>query len=709
MPELLFEIGTEELPSWYVRRGSEALASGLCERLERSRIAYGEVHVYATPRRLAVLVSDLAAASERRTEARRGPAAAAAFDASGAPTRAAQGFARGQGIDPSALTVEETERGSYVFAHIEVGGVESAEVLPPLLAELVATLPAPRKMRWGEGETPFVRPVAWLLALLDSEVLPVEAAGQSAGRTTYGHRFLAPEPIEVDSPASYLSSLREAQVLADRAERRTVTLEAARAAAAEAGLELAEDPALIDEVTDLVELPIGVLGRFDSAYLSLPDEVLMKVMIQHQRYFPTRERAGGPLAASFVSVSNNRVPDVDLIRRGYQQVLDGRLYDARFFWDADLGKSLSQHAWGLSGIGFHKKLGSMADKVARVADVSPAAAESAGLAADETQALEGALPIFRADLATEMVVEFPELEGVMARAYALEEGLPERVAAALEDGVLPRGPGAPLPSGEAGALLAVMDRLDKLVGFFSLGQRPSGSADPFALRRDANAVARVLTARGWSVRPAELIAHTIDAYRSAKIDIGEGAAADVEAFLWDRVASLLAEEGVATSVVRAAVADGPAVITAARRAHLLSALLEHPEFPDLMTLSKRAANLAATAPAGLDPAPNRFEDPHEAPLHAALPAARRSVDDLVAAMRRSFGAWDLGAGPAGPLGGIDDPLEALLALKAPLDAFLDNVLVMVEDSALRDNRLALLAAVRDVLAPLGALEELEGM
>ena len=708
MADLLFEIGTEDLPSWYVTEGAGALASGLGQRLAAAHVGHGAVHSYATARRLAVLVEGVAAESERRTEVRRGPPAGVAFGEDGRPTRAGLGFAKSQGIAPEALVVEEWKRGSYVFAHIEVGGEAVSGLLPGLLADLVTTLPARRKMRWADVVTPFVRPVAWLLALLDDEVLPLEVVGLTASNVTYGHRFLAPEPIVVERPDRYLGLLRDAMVLADGAERSAATREAAAAAAAEQGLTVADEPALLDEVANLVEYPFGVLGSFADAYLELPEEVLATVMIHHQRYFPTRDR-DGRLADRFVGISNNMVPDVGLIRRGYEQVLDGRLYDARFFWNADLTKSLAQHAWGLSGIGFHKRLGSMAEKVARVAEASSEAAEAIGLDHDERVVLEGALPIFRADLATDMVVELPDLEGVMARCYALEEGLPERVAIALEDGVRPRGPGAPLPTSGAGALLAVMDRLDKLVGFFALGQRPSGSADPFALRRDAIAAARVVNARGWAVRPHRLIEASVRSYLDVKIDVGETVAADVEAFLWDRVASLLHEEGVPVSVVRAAAAGGPPLITAARRAHLLTALLAHEEFPALMTLYKRAANLAAQAPEGHEVDPKRFDSDREAPLYAALPNAQRSVEKLLAAMRRSYPAWDLGAGPGAALEEVDGPLAALLEMKAPLDDFLDNVLVMVEDEPLRNNRLALLRGVRDVLTELGALEELEGL
>jgi glycyl-tRNA synthetase beta chain len=706
MATLLFEIGTEELPAWYVAQGREGLVRLAAERLEAARLGHGEVHGYATPRRLALRVDGLAEASERRRERRRGPSAAVAFDEAGAPTKAAIGFARGQGVAPEALAVEETEKGAYVFAELETGGEPAGDLLPELLAGLVRDLPAPRKMRWGEVEVPFVRPIAWLLARLDEALLPVEVAGLRAGGATRGHRFLAPDEIAVPSAEAYLPVLRAAHVLADPAERREATVGAIGDAAAAEGLAPVWDEALLGEVVDLIETPTAIVGRFDARYLALPDEVLATVMIHHQRFVPLRG-ADGAIADRFVGVSNTDVPDPGVVRAGYEAVLDGRLYDARFFWDADRAKTLAQHAWGLSGIAFQKDLGSMADKVTRVREAAPRLAQALGADARTRDVLERALPVFRADLATEMVFEFPELEGVMARAYGLAEGLDDGVAAALEDGVRPAAPGGPLPAGEPGAILAAADRADKLLGFFALGKRPSGSADPFGLRRDATALARIAAARGWQLPLRTLLATCAAGYQDGPVEVGEQVRSEVERFVWDRVASLLAEEGVGVTTVRAATAGEPSVIRAARRAHLLRALADSEAFPELLALYKRAANLAERAPAGVAPDPARFEAPEAEPLHAALPEAREGVEALLNATREQLPAWKLGSGPSGTMA-PGAALRRVLALKEPLDRFLDDVLVMVDDDDVRANRLALLRETRDVLRALGALEELGG-
>ncbi|MEX2543478.1 MAG: glycine--tRNA ligase subunit beta [Trueperaceae bacterium] len=707
MPDLLFEIGTEELPSWYVSQGRIALVSGIEKALEDARLPHGQIHGFATPRRLAVLVEGLADASERRSEKRRGPPESAAFKA-GEPTKAALGFAETNGVDPSELTVEETDKGRYVFVTKEVGGTPAAEVLPELLSSLLENLPAPRKMRWGEVETAFVRPVSWLVALLGGEVIDLEAGGQRSGRTSRGHRFLAPGAIELAEPASYLAALREAHVLADADERARATRDAVAAAANAEGLTPLDDDALLVEVTNLVEEPFAVLGSFDDGYLELPDEVLATVMIHHQRYFPVRSERG-PLAARFVSVSNNRVPEVSVIRAGYEKVLAGRLYDARFFWDADRAKSLSQHAWDLSGIQFHGSLGSMADKVARVDDTARRLADETVLTAAEREVLEQALPIYRSDLGTGMVFELPELEGVMARAYAVAEGLGPDVGRALEDGVRPKGPDDRLPGTRVGALLSVADRLDKLLGFFAAGKRGSGSADPFGLRRDALGLVRTLNAQGWEHSPKTFLEAAAAAYGNTKVTVDDKVVRDVERFVWDRVASLLAEEGLSVHIVRAACADAPPVITAARRAHLLAALSAEPEFPALMTLYKRAAKLGERAPEDLEIETRLFQVAEEAPLNHALPLARKGIAELLETARLGLEPWDLGRSPHSRLDRLDAAIANVLLLKEPLDAFLDNVLVMVDEDVIRRNRLALLRQVRDTFRPLGTLEELEGI
>ncbi len=706
MADLLFEIGTEELPSWYVAEGSQALGQMLAERLAAADLAAGDVTVYGTPRRLAALVRGVPDVSAVREEELRGPPAAVAFADDGSPTRAALAFAEKNGVDVATLERRDTDKGSYLYARVSRGGAAASEILPALLEQLVKDLPAPRKMRWGEQETPFLRPIAWLLALLGGTPLDMEVAGVRSGNVTRGHRFLAPGAVEVGRPERYEAVLEEAWVLADRDERRARTEAGLTDVASAAGLKPYRDEALLDEVTDLVEWPFPILGAFDDSYLELPEEVLATVMISHQRFFPTRN-ASGQLAARFVGVSNNRVDDEAVVRDGYEKVLSGRLYDARFFWRSDRRKSLSQHAWGLSGIAFQKELGSMADKTERVGVTAGLLLDALGMDEGTRATVERALPVFRADLATEMVYEFPELEGVMARAYALAEGQPEEVADALLGGVSPRWHDDGVPATAAGAVLAVADRIDKLVGFFSLGKRPTGSADPFGLRRDGVAVARVVASRGWKLPLRTMVEAAAAAYGDSGVLVDGEVQREVLEFVWDRVASLLQEQA-SVPVVRAAIRGSRSVIGAARRVQLLRSLAERDDFADLMALYKRAANLAAKAEQPEEVSPALFREPPEQPLYDALPRARAGVQRLLAAAEEQLPVWDPREPLPEGLEGVGDASTEVVSLKAPLDAFLDGVLVMAEDPALRRNRLALLSEVVEVLRRLGALEELEG-
>jgi glycyl-tRNA synthetase beta chain len=704
MPRLLFEIGTEELPAWFVAPAAEALAAGFRDRCANLGVTHGAVHTFATPRRLALQV-EVAAESVRRLEVRRGPSESAAFDAAGKPTKAATGFASSCGIAVSDLEVEVTPKGRYLVARREVGGERVAALLPELLSALVRELPAKRKMRWGEVETPFVRPIAWLTALLDDAELPVVAAGLAAGRTTRGHRFLHPAPLALGHADDYLAALRQAEVIADRNERAAAVRAAVVAAAASVdGLADAAD-ALIEEIVDLVEQPVALIGSIDEAFLALPDEVLTTVMIHHQRFVPVRNREGR-LLPCFVAVANHRVPDPALVSGGYERVLAGRLYDARFFWEADRRKSLAQHAWSLAGIAFQKQLGSMADKVSRVATGATAIASLLGLSKGERALLDGALPLFRADLATEMVAELPELEGTMARAYALSDGINPDVAIALEDGVLPRAPEDSLPRSRVGAVLAVADRLDKLLGFFAIGKRPSGSADPFALRRDAVALARILAAHGWRVPLDDLVAAAASGYADGPVEVGEGVTAEVISFLWDRVAALLSERGFDTPTIRAAIGGSVALVGAARRAHLLRALTREVAFEEMQALYKRAANLAANAQPGVDVDPSLLAEPAERALAEVLPGAQAGAAQLIESMHAQIPAWDLLHDIEVDASSLLTVAQEVLTLKAPLDAFLDQVMVMVEDDALRANRLALLALVAASVRSVGAIEHL---
>lgn len=706
MAELLFEIGTEELPSWFVLQAKDAMGELMKQYLDEVQLSYKNITCFATPRRIATLITELAEKNPERVEKRRGPAVNVAFDEAKNYTKAAIGFARSSGIEPNDLVVEATDKGEYIFAPIKQGGKSAKTLLPPILKKVVESFPAPRKMRWGNVQVPFLRPIVWLTALLDNEIIPIEIANLTAQNTSLGHRFLAPSAIEITKPSNYLKQLEDAYVIADINARQENTWHIAGEVCTEGLLPIYNEE-LLDEVTNLIEYPFGILGKFDKSYLELPEEVLTTTMMHHQRYFPVRD-SDGKLAPYFVAISNNKVSDESIVRKGYEQVLAGRLYDAYFFWEADKKKSLSQHAWKLSGIGFHKELGSMADKIGRVSEAVINLAKLINLSKAEQKILEAALPIFRADLSTQMVYELPELEGVMAKIYALAENQPADVADVLEQGVRPNKPDDPLPESCVGALLATSDRLDTLVGFFAMGKHPSGSADPFGLRRATIALARILNSQGWLVSLEDLLAATIKSYDSNPVEVTAKSTTEVIAFIWDRVTNLLVEEGINVTLVRSATADNPAIILAAQRCHLLKTLSKEEGFDHLLMLYKRAANLAKEAEAEIEVDPKYFESEYETILFTALNTAKEALDKLMNHASKILGVWDLGKGPEIELTGLGDDINNLLNLKVPLDEFLDNVLVKVDNEKIRYNRLALLREVRDGLRALGSLEGLEG-
>lgn len=701
--KLLFEIGTEELPADYVDQGLKALMALVETKLKDARLEFGQIEGFATPRRLALRVSDLAEQQARLEAERRGPPAAAAFR-DGKPTKAAEGFARSLGLTPDHLYIKETDKGPYVFARIVDEGRPAREVLPELLAEAVLGLPAKKKMRWGNGEGPFVRPVRWLVALLDGEVLPVSAFGLQAGRTSRGHRIMAPGTIEIDSPDGYEAALREAKVEPrGEARRERIVFETQTLALSE-GLEAIIPEDLLEEITGLVEWPVAIMGRFGETYLELPDEVLATVMIHHQRFFPVRA-PGGRLTNRFIGIANNE-RDTNAIREGYEGVLKGRLDDAVFFWRADLKLPLKDHREKLKGMAFARDLGTMWDKAERVRQASDLLA---GELEADPQVLERASQLVFADLTTQMVYEFPELAGTMAKHYALKAGEAEAIAQALEDATRPEGAQDALPVTTEGALLSALDKADTLIGFFALGKRPKGSADPYGLRRAAFALVRILGAKGWHLPLRRFFEAASEAYGDWGHPVPEPAVREAETFAWERLENLLTAAGLPVLAVRAAMEEGASVRDVMLKALILRTLVYDPRFTDLFLLYKRAANLAREAQSALDPDPSHFATEEETALYEALPGVEAAVTRLLLEGNRAIPPWD----PATPLPEVDlgvfrEALESIAAFKAVLDRFLDKVLVMVEDSSVRENRLALLRKVRDALQKLGALELLGG-
>ncbi|NGP52078.1 glycine--tRNA ligase subunit beta [Thioalkalivibrio sp. XN8] len=685
--DFLVELGTEELPPKALPALERAFRDGLVARLAEARLGHGEVESFATPRRLAVKVQRLETRqADQQVELRGPPLRVAKSD--GAWTKAAEKFAAGAGVPVDALVEREEEKGAYVYAHkLEVGASATA-LLPQLVEGALAALPVPRRMRWGAAEAEFVRPVHWLVMLLGGEVVPCEMYGVTAGRESRGHRFMGRERVALDAPADYPRRLaEEGFVVADFAARRERIRAEAETAAGDAGGRLVLDPALLDEVTALVEWPVAVTGRFEERFLELPEEVLVATLQDHQRYFPVRAR-DGRLAARFITISNLDSPDPGAVRAGNERVVRPRLADAAFFWERDRRAPLAARLAQLDDVVFQAKLGSIGAKSARTAALAGRIAGSLG--ADAGLAEEAAR-LAKCDLVTAMVGEFPELQGVMGRYYALADGEPEEVAAALEEQYLPRFAGDRLPATSTGRILALADKLDTIAGIFAIGQRPTGNRDPFGLRRAALGVLRICIEGGLDLDLAALLRAAVAAQ---PVEADAALAGDIQDFLLERLRGYYLEGGGSLvaphDVFEAVLARRPASLVDFHQR--MEAVLEFQRLEAAAALAaanKRSANiLRQAATTGQEVDESLLVEPAEQALHARVRALAGEVEPLVSARRYT------------------EALVLLAGLREVVDRFFDEVLVMDEDPAVRANRLALLGQLRALFIAIADVSKL---
>jgi glycyl-tRNA synthetase beta chain len=686
--DLLFELRTEELPPRTLQTLSTALTEGIVKGLDAAGIAHGKVRGFATPRRLAALVSQCADAAPDRQVERRGPPVANAFDAEGLPTQAASAFARNCGISVGELERLVTDKGAWLVFRGTERGASTVALLAGILHAAIAALPIARRMRWGAGTTEFVRPVHGAVLLYGEEVVPVDVLGLATDRLTVGHRFHAPRPIALKSAKSYESRLKSAQVVADFAVRREqVRAGVAAAAQATGGSALIEE-ALLDEVTALVEWPVPITGRFEERFLALPREVVIATIQDHQRYFAI-EGPDGKLTGGFVTVSNIQSREPDRVREGNERVVRPRLRDAAFFWDQDRKVPLELRAAELKGVTFQAKLGSYADKTARVKSLAVTIGQAIGAGAGAGAAAE----LAKADLLTAMVGEFPELQGIMGRYYAQAEGYPEEISRAIEEHYRPRFAGDALPSSRIGQALALADKIDTLAGIFSIEQRPTGAKDPFGLRRAALGVLRILLECRLDL---DLVA-LIDASAAAQPVQRAQTSREVSEFIDDRLRGLLIEraDGGTTEMVEAVLANRPvSPVDAEARLRALREFLLLPDAGVLTAINKRIANILRKAPPDKDTEvrPQLFSEAEgaEARLHRVVGTLADTVGEAVAARRYA------------------DTLKALIELRAPVDDFFERIMVMDENPERRANRLALLRDVQRLLGSVADLSRLPG-
>jgi glycyl-tRNA synthetase beta chain len=690
--DLLFEIGTEELPAGAVQPAVEQLAAGISERLGAARLQHGPVHSYATPRRLAVVVEAVALRSPDAVRQALGPPLKAAFAADGSPTRAAAKFATSQGTTVEKLQRVRTPKGEYLAVEVAEPGQPASTLLPPILHAAAHAIVFKKSMRWGDVEQSFGRPVQWLVALHGAEVLPVVFGDVRSDRLTHGHRFLAPGPLAVAHPRDYLAALERAHVLADIGVRKHRLREALARAAAEAGGKLLEDEALLDQVTELVEWPSPTLGSFDASDLQLPPEVLVQEMKSHQRYFSIVDGTGR-LLPRFIAVSNTPVRDQALSRRGYERVLRARLTDGRFFFDQDRQTPLAARVPALERVVWQGKLGSYAEKVGRLRSLAAALTRAVGRP-ELLEVVDRAALLAKADLTTGMVGEFPELQGIMGREYARASGEPEAVARAIADHYLPRGASDPVPEEDPGALVGLADRLDTLAGLFALGKPPTASTDPFALRRACLGVIRIVLGRGYRL---SLAAAIDEALGQVGRKLGSSASALAEAraqlleFFRGRLRALWAEEARA-DVVEAVLAAGfDDLRSTEARLQAFRRVVGAPDFLPLAIAFKRVANIVEKQGRDVQAEavnPGLFQDASERSLYQS---ARNASEAVQAALDKE----DAGAA-----------LAAARGLKGPVDVFFEKVLVMTDDRRLRENRVRLLREVALVFAPLADMSRI---
>ncbi len=688
MSELLFEIGTEEIPAGYIRPALRFLAAASAARFQELELRCGRVRTVGTPRRLTLAVEDLQDRQPDRRLEHIGPPKKAGFDAQGNPTKAAIGFARSRGVEVSDLQVVTTGKGEYLMAVEEVRGRKTEELLPGVLADLIRELPFPKSMRWADSTLAFARPIQWLLVLYGGKVVELVIEDVQSGATTRGHRFMAPDDFQVTGFADYLAGLGQRSVVVDPEHRRQMVRheveEAVRSQAGQSGARPVLDEGLLDTVTNLVELPSGVCGSFDEKFLELPDEALITSMREHQKYFSVVDGEGN-LMPLFVAVNNTRIDDLALAASGHERVLRARLEDGLFFFHEDRKRKLADRLDDLEGIVFQARLGTMAAKSRRIAELAAELAD--WLEPGIKDLVVRAALLAKADLLTEMVGEFPSLQGVMGREYARLDGEPEAVAVAIYEHYLPVRAGDVLPQTMVGAIVGLADRMDTLVGCFAIGERPTGTKDSFGLRRQAIGLISIIRGLGLSLSLRELIRAAATGYRGV-VDAGREVREELLDFIRLRFANELTSSGVAQDVVEAAIAvEFDDITDCMARIGALEEIRSQEKFFVLAGSFKRIRNIIKDN-RFTEVDPGLLREDAEKTLYETLERVRQQANPLLRA--RDYGR----------------ALEVMLQMKEPVDRFFDEVMVMDEDPAVRTNRLNLLTALGRLVLQVGDISKM---
>ena len=675
---LAFEIGTEEIPAFDLAGAVKQLSTMVPSLLDDAAIPHGAVKIFSSPRRLIVIAEEIPEATEEKNEVFKGPSAKIAFDTEGNPTKAAQGFARGKGVDPSSLVVED----GYVYARTHTRSVNVASLLSSVLNKIIHGLSWPRSQRWGVQSEYFTRPVRWIVALFGNEVIDFTFAGLVAGRTTYGHRFLAPGPFEVADADSLVDVVRSASVIPSEAEREQVIREGVAKAEAETGFTAVLHPKTLVEVINLAEYPTVLVGTFDEEFLKVPEEIIVDAMLVHQRYFPLYDK-DGKLTNRFIVVSNGDPACAETIVDGNERVVRARLYDAKFFYDEDLKQPLESYVDHLGEVVFQEKLGTMLDKTNRIQRLADHLAEDAGLAGQDLSDVERAARLCKADLVTSAVVEFTSVQGVMGSYYAAASGETAQVAQAIEQHYRPRFAGDETPDTVVGKIVAIADKLDTVCGLFAVGQGPTGSSDPFALRRSAIGIVAMLSGKdAVEVSLVAAIDAALASYAQQGIEFDTDAVRrDVIEFFITRTKVMMRDAGNSIDAIDAVLSAGiqEPVELINRVSALEAARSEQPEvFEDLATAYARANNLCDSK-LGTEVNEGLLSEVEQALVRAVCQAESNVASALE---NNNYAA----------------ALSELAALRKPIDLFFENTMVMDEDQTLRENRLRLLNSFVAVFA-----------
>ncbi|MGV6826911.1 MAG: glycine--tRNA ligase subunit beta [bacterium] len=687
--DLLFELGTEELPPLALQTLADALTQGFVSGLDSAKLSHGDVRTFAAPRRLGILIESVAVEQADQQVERKGPAVKAAFDADGNPTKAAEGFAKSCGTTVAELEQVDTPKGAWLMFKQNVKGQKTSALLPDIAEQSLTRLPIPKRMRWGDSDAQFVRPVHWVVFMLGNDVVPCTLLDAEAGNQTYGHRFHHPDAIALSSPSDYEAALRApGHVIADFAARREHIREQVKASADALGAVVMDDDALLDEVTALNEWPIPITGSFEEEFLAVPQEALVLTMKKNQKYFPLFD-SEGKLRNHFITIANVDSPRPELISAGNERVVRPRLADAKFFWEQDAKQTLADRLPRLETIVFQQKLGSMHDKSMRVAALAAHIAEQID---GDAQLAARAGQLSRCDLVTEMVGEFADMQGVMGRYQATRDGEPAEVALAMEEFYLPRFAGDHLPETKTGIAIALAERLDTLVGIFGIDMKPTGDKDPFALRRAALGVLRIISEHSLTLDVRALITFAAEQLADSISDIDQ-VQEDVFLFLVERLRGQFHDQGVSSLLFAAVAAVDPKLLTDyAPRIKAVDQFQALPEAEALAAANKRIGNILKKAEEAI---PAQVDDKLlEADAEKAL---AEQINQLQATITPLLNEQD-----------YSNVLKALATLQPAVDAFFDDVMVNVDDPAVRTNRLALLQRLRNLFLTVADISQLQG-